>query len=91
MDKLPKLPAGTKSELHKYALGIADWMVRTQVRFEKPFWDANRGRFIYTRKRTSGQTVHGIGWTQARGIMVLLTAYQSTKKQEYRDAAQLAA
>ena len=58
---------------------------------DKSTWDANRGRFIYTRRRSTGQLVRGIGWTQARGIMVLLTAYQSTKKQEYRDAAQLAA
>jgi hypothetical protein len=91
MDKLPKLPTSLKNQLRKCALGIADWMVRTQVKLDKATWDANRGRFIYTRRRSTGQLVRGIGWTQARGIMVLLTAYQSTKKQEYRDAAQLAA
>jgi hypothetical protein len=91
MEKLPKLPTSLKSDLHKYALGIADWMVRTQVKLDKSTWDANRGRFIYTRRRSTGQLVRGIGWTQARGIMVLMTAYQSTKKQEYREAAQLAA
>ncbi len=91
MDKLPKLPAKTKDDLLKHALGIADWMVRTQVRLEPPQWDANRGRFIYTRKRSTDQKVLGIGWTQARGIMVLLTAYQVTKNQAYRDAAELAA
>ncbi len=91
MNTLPKLPTGLKGQLHKAALGIADWMVRTQVKLDKATWDANRGRFIYTRRRTTGQLVRGIGWTQARGIMVLLTAYQSTKRQEYRDAAQLAA
>jgi hypothetical protein len=91
MERLPKLPAGTKKEIFKQALGVADWMVRTQVKLEKPFWDANRGRFIYTRRRTTGQTVRGIGWTQARGIMVLLTAYQATRNPAYRAAAQLAA
>jgi hypothetical protein len=91
MDNLPKLPTSLKNNLRKHALGIADWMVRTQVKLDKATWDANRGRFIYTRRRSTGQLVRGIGWTQARGIMVLLTAYQSTKKQEYRDAAQLAA
>ncbi len=91
MDKLPKLPTGMKDQLHKQALDIADWMVRTQVKLDKSTWDANRGRFIYTRKRSTGQKVLGIGWTQARGIMVLLTAYQSTKNPVYRQAAQLAA
>lgn len=91
MDKLPKVPAGLKDALRKYAVGVADWMVRTQVKFDQSTWDANRGRFVYTRKRSTGQVVRGIGWTQARGIMVLLTAYQSTKDPAYRDAAMLAA
>lgn len=88
---LPKLPPVLRNKLLKQALGVADWMVRTQVPLEKSTWDANRGRFIYTRRRSTGQLVLGVGWTQARGIMVLLTAYQSTKKDEYRRAAMLAA
>ncbi len=52
-----KLPGGMKDQLLTYALGVADWMVRTQVKLDRSTWDANRGRFIYTRRRTTGQLV----------------------------------
>jgi len=91
MVSLPRLPGRSKSRLLALAMGVADWLVRTQCRSEPPCWDANQGRFLYTRHRPSGREVLGIGWSQARAIVVLLTAYQVSMRAKYRDAVERAA
>ncbi|MHC4716227.1 MAG: hypothetical protein ACYS5V_04600, partial [Planctomycetota bacterium] len=72
-------------------LRAADWYVNSQCIMRKPYWDANHGRFIYTRHIPSGRTVLGIGWTQGRGIFVLLAAWELTRDERYLKSALLAA
>jgi len=73
------------------ALAAADWYVNSQVRMQKPYWDANHGRHIYNRHIPTGRTVLGISWTMGRAIMVLGAAYELTGQQKYLDSARLAA
>jgi len=69
------------------ALRAADWFVNTQVLMEMPCWDANHGRLVYTHHIPTGATVLGLSWTQGRGIITLLQAYEATQKPEYLKAA----
>jgi rhamnogalacturonyl hydrolase YesR len=75
----------------KSALLGTDWYVNTQVINQKPWWENNHGRFIYTRHMPTGNTVLGIIWTQARGILCCLSAYERTKKKKYLETAERAA
>jgi hypothetical protein len=75
----------------KHALLGTDWYLNTQVVNQKPWWDNNHGRFIYTRHMPTGMTVRGICWTQARGIMCCLSAYERTRRKKYLEAAERAA
>jgi uncharacterized protein YyaL (SSP411 family) len=74
-----------------HALLGTDWYLNTQVINKKPWWDNNHGRFIYTRHMPTGNMVLGICWTQARGIMCCLSAYERTKKKKYLETAERAA
>ena len=78
-----------KQRAEAAVLAAADWYVNSQVKFDKPCWDANHGRFIYTYHMPSKQVVLGISWTQGRAIMVLLGAYELTGDQKYLTAARL--
>lgn len=80
-----------KSELLRRVILAVDWYLNIQVVNKKPWWDNNHGRFIYTRHMPTGKTVLGICWTQARGIMCCLAAYQRTRKAKYLEAAERAA
>jgi rhamnogalacturonyl hydrolase YesR len=80
-----------KSQILKQALRGADWFANIQIINQKPFWDNNHGRLIYTRHMPTGLTILGINWTQARGIMCLLSAYERTGKVRYLKAAEMAA
>ena len=65
------------------ALKAADWFTNTQVRMKKPHWDANHGRLVYTYHLPTRNRVHGISWTQGRGIITLLAAWEATGKGAY--------
>jgi len=71
-------------------LSAARWYVNSQHRMTKPYWDANHGRFIYNRYLPDGRTVLGLGWTQGRGIFVLLAAWELTGDASLLEAALLA-
>jgi len=43
---------------------------------QKPYWDANHGRFIYTMHLGRREPILGLNWTQARGIFCLLAAWE---------------
>lgn len=86
----PDLPEALRDRCRAVALAICDWCVRTQVRSHKPCFDANNGRFIYTHYLPGNQTVPGIGWTQARAIMILLSAWNGTDNPVYLESALLA-
>ncbi len=73
------------------ALAGADWFVNSQVKMEKPHWDANDGRFIYTYFIPTKNIIRGLSWTQARGIFCLLGAYKLSKKKIYLETAVKAA
>lgn len=64
--------------IREAGLNGARWFVNSQVRMQKPYWDANHGRFIYTRHLPSKATVLGLNWTQGRGIFCLLAAWELT-------------
>lgn len=73
------------------ALKAADWFVNTQVLMKKPHWDANHGRLVYTYHMPTRNKVLGLSWTQGRGIITLLQAYEATERPEYlRTAVQAA-
>lgn len=86
---VPDIPEATRTRCRDTALAICDWCVRTQVRSCKPNYDANNGRFIYTHYLPENKSVPGIGWTQARGIMILLTAWNGTDNPAYLESALL--
>ncbi|HOX07859.1 MAG TPA: hypothetical protein PK280_15770 [Planctomycetota bacterium] len=69
------------------ALKAADWFVATQLLMKKPHWDGNHGRLVYTYHIPTRNRVHGISWTQGRGIITLLAAWEATGKGEYLKAA----
>ena len=69
------------------ALAAADWFVNTQVLMKKPDWDANHGRLVYTYHMPTRHATLGLSWTQGRGIITLLAAYEATGKPEYLKAA----
>jgi len=79
------------SLIRRRALCAADWYVNSQIVSRKPWWDANDGRFVYNYHLPSRQRVSGLGWTQARGIMVLMAAHRLTGKGKYLDTAVRAA
>lgn len=83
----PRIPSQLREKCLKAALDITDWCVRNQARIKKPFWDANQGRFPYNYYIPGKQRVEGIGWTHARGIMILLTAWNGTGNRDYLLAA----
>lgn len=79
-----------RSALKKFreaGLNGATWFITSQVRMQKPYWDANHGRFIYDRHLPSGNTVLGLNWTQGRGIFCLLAAFELTGKPDYLECA----
>ncbi|MFC1479389.1 hypothetical protein ACFL6F_02265 [Planctomycetota bacterium] len=78
-----------RSKWGKAALSGCDWFVNSQVRQVRPNWDANHGRFMYNVHVPSGFTTMGLGWTQARGIMCLLSAYKRTNDKKYLESAEL--
>ena len=72
----------------------ADWFVNAQFKQQRPYWDANHGRFPYNRFLPDGKTVWGLNWTQARGIMVLIAAdrlFPEITDERYMQTARLAA
>ena len=73
------------------ALKAADWYVGTQVLMKMPYWDANHGRLVYTYHIPTRKVVLGLSWTQGRGIITLLQAYEATQKPAYLRAAVQAA
>jgi hypothetical protein len=73
-------------KLKKHALMAADWFVNSQVPINRPQWDANAGRFIYNYHIPTKKRVNGLGWTQGRGIMVLMAAYRLTGRKKYLEA-----
>jgi rhamnogalacturonyl hydrolase YesR len=73
------------------ALAAADWFVNSQVLMKKPHWDANHGRLVYTYHLPTRNKVLGLCWTQGRGIITLLAAYEATGDGKYlRSAVQAA-
>jgi len=74
----------------KAALKGCDWFCNSQVIQRPPNWDANHGRFLYNVHVPSRTTTLGIGWTQARGVMCLLAAYERTGDDGYLEAAERA-
>ncbi len=71
-------------------LAAADWYCNHQVNYEKPYYDANQGRFLYNYHMPTKKVVWGLQWTMARGIMVLLGAYELTENEKYLKSAGLA-
>ena len=76
-----------KSSYLPAALRAADWFVNTQVRMTKPHWDSNHGRLVYTHHIPTKNRVLGLSWTQGRGIITLLAAWEATGKPEYLKTA----
>jgi len=72
-----------KSQYLAAALRAADWFVHTQVLMKKPHWDGNHGRLVYTYHLPTRNRVHGISWTQGRGIITLLAAWEATGQPQY--------
>ncbi len=71
----------------KAALAACDWFVNSQVIQQRPYWDANHGRFCYNVHIATGTKVLGLSWTQGRAIMCLLSAYERSGREEYLEAA----
>ena len=71
------------------ALKACDWFVNNQIIQQRPNWDANHGRFMYNVHRSSDFRTMGIGWTQARAVMCLLTGYELTGNEKYFESAKL--
>lgn len=69
----------------------AEWFVNAQCRMQRPYWDANHGRFPYNRHILTGTTVWGLNWSCARGIMVLIAADRLAPDDRYMEAARAAA
>ncbi|MFC1671947.1 beta-L-arabinofuranosidase domain-containing protein [Planctomycetota bacterium] len=69
------------------ALRAADWYVNHQTLEKEPVNDANHGRFFYNYHVPSKTKCPGIGWSCARGVMVLLSAYEVTKNKKYLESA----
>ena len=69
----------------------ADWFVRAQCRMQRPYWDANHGRFPYNKHLPTGTVVWGLNWSCARGIMVLVAADRLAADDRYMAAARAAA
>ncbi len=69
------------------ALRAADWYVNHQTIEKEPVNDANHGRFFYNYHVPSKTKCPGIGWSCARGVMVLLQAYEVTKQKKYLESA----
>ncbi len=77
----------TIKRMREAGLNGARWFSNSQVRMEKPYWDANHGRFIYDRHLPSGKTVLGLNWTQGRGIFCLLAAWELCGETELLESA----
>ena len=73
------------------ALRAADWFVNTQVLMKKPHWDGNHGRLVYTYHLPTRNRVLGLSWTQGRGIITLLAAWEAAGRPEHLRAAAQAA
>jgi len=76
-----------KDKYIRAALKAANWFVQNQIIEKKPNWDANHGRFPYHVHLPSGYSTMGLNWTMARAVMVLLSAYNATKKKVYFESA----
>jgi uncharacterized protein YyaL (SSP411 family) len=85
MSKTKKLSPQTPWS--RAALAACDWFVNSQVIQQRPYWDANHGRFCYNVHIATGTRVLGLSWTQGRAIMCLLTAYERTGDEKYLAAA----
>jgi rhamnogalacturonyl hydrolase YesR len=77
----------TTSDYLQRALAAADWFARTQVLMTKPHWDGNHGRLIYTYHLPTRNRVLGLSWTQGRGIITLLAAWEAAGRSEHLRAA----
>lgn len=73
----------------KAALKGCDWFVNSQIIQQRPNWDANHGRYQYNVHVPTSTRVMGIGWTQARAVMCLLSAYLRTGNEKYLASAEL--
>ncbi|MGQ9660820.1 MAG: hypothetical protein ACUVWX_00600 [Kiritimatiellia bacterium] len=71
----------------KAALKACDWFCRSQTVQKQPNWDANNGRFLYNYYLPTRRATWGIGWTQARAVMCLLTAWERTGEEKYVETA----
>ncbi len=71
-------------------VAAAGWYVSSQHLMTRPYWDANHGRFMYNRYLPDGRTVLGLGWTQGRGIFVLLAAWELTGDDRFLHTALVA-
>jgi hypothetical protein len=80
----------TRKRFEQAGLRSASWYVNHMYRMRPPGWDANHGRFIYTRHMPSGRTIWGLNWTQARGIFVLLAGWEVTGDVEMLRTAMIA-
>ncbi|MCX7590073.1 MAG: hypothetical protein N2255_00435, partial [Kiritimatiellae bacterium] len=69
------------------ALKGCDWFCNSQVVQKEPNWDANNGRFLYNYYLPKRLATWGIGWTQARATMCLLTAWERTRDPKYLEVA----
>lgn len=69
------------------ALKAADWFVNSQVTMKRPQWDANHGRFIYTYCIPAKLKILGLSWTQGRGIITELAAWEATGDGKYLKSA----
>ncbi len=60
-------------------------------RMQRPYWDANHGRFPYNKHLPTGRVVWGLNWSCARGIMTLIAADRLSPADRYMETARTAA
>lgn len=87
MAKTGKPVKAARTPWSQAALAACDWFVNSQVIQQRPYWDANHGRFCYNVHVPTGTKVLGLSWTQGRAIMCLLAAYERTGDEKYLESA----
>lgn len=92
--KVPKFDPKLKAAAEKSLELAGDWLVGTQVRDRWPFWDANKGRFIYhvridPKKRAAEPLMLSTCWKTARAAQGLYSAYSVTGNKDFLAAAEL--
>lgn len=75
------------SEFLQAALRAADWFVNSQTMMKRPYWDANHGRYVYTYHLPTRGRVPGLSWTQGRGIITVLAAWEAAGQGRYLQSA----